>query len=620
MVKKDNASVNIFKWAEELSKDNLSFSSKNTKCCEELMSFLEINKYFGVKWDSRSCGISLCDAEKIQPNIELWLKSYGSDDNDKLKLLSDRMSCLFPETGAMFKKYIEKSNVISSAAWRLADYLCFMLHCEISEMNNKELDDLAANMDRELPLNSARLFSEFLTFIREEGRLSNGWLYQFNSRAEREVNGAYTVDEFLKMAYIIFNKEAWQKEKLLEKALNSERDANLWLFVSMHFICGWRGTDIIRLPMPALPFDGETVRKQISAGVFDTESLINELEFRLHYVPMIPQKAEKYDNIPELKLFVPESLRAPMGIILAVATSYHETVEPGKCFVRKAGNRQHIISFFGKEFMNICGGHRFSTRRANKSYLQGIEVTAEALPGKPKGYMLAALARSHKGGFGSLPETTDIYLRDANFSGYRPDFIASQMFERGVFGFIPALMMEMYANNEYTGLPVQIQTELIAEIGINSSNLEGLTKMVENALCKARKSIAEIMKHSEDMRGSIFDILQNIASGNAPGKQEGFLCLMTASGFSCVDAKRDSCIGCGYEIYTKTILHCLSREYSRLVSARKSSPLAEERYAKILKEAVMPAITEIFASMKRLYPDLDVEPMINTLKKGAMLC
>lgn len=619
-MKKDNASVNIFKWTEELSKGNLSFSSKNTKCCEELMSFLEINKYFGVKWDSRSFSISLCDAEKIQPNIELWLKSYGSNDNDKLKLLSDRMSCLFPETGAMFKKYITKSNVISSAAWRLADYLCFMLHCEISKMNNKELDDLAANMDRELPLNSARLFSEFLTFIREEGRLSNGWLYQFNSRAEREVNSAYMVDEFLKMAYIIFNKEAWQKEKLLEKALNSERDANLWLFVSMHFICGWRGTDIIRLPMPALPFDGETVRKQISAGVFDTESLINELEFRLHYVPMIPQKAEKYDNIPELKLFVPESLRAPMGIILAVAASYHETVEPGKCFVRKAGNRQHIISFFGKEFMNICGGHRFSTRRANKSYLQGIEVTAEALPGKPKGYMLAALARSHKGGFGSLPETTDIYLRDANFSGYRPDFIASQMFERGVFGFIPALMMEMYANNEYTGLPVQIQTELIAEIGINSSNLEGLTKMVENALCKARKSIAEIMKHPEDMRGSIFDILQNIASGNAPGKQEGFLCLMTASGFSCVDAKRDSCIGCGYEIYTKTILHCLSREYSRLVSARKSSPLAEERYAKILKEAVMPVITEIFASMKRLYPDLDVEPMINTLKKGAMLC
>ena len=148
-----------------------------------------------------------------------------------------------------------------------------------------------------------------------------------------------------------------------------------------------------------------------------------------------------------------------------------------------------------------------------------------------------------------------------------------------------------------------------------------MTKTVELALLKARTAIAVIMKHPEDIRGSVADILQNIASGNAPGRQDGCLCLMTAAGFGCTDSERSSCIGCGYEIYTKTILHCLSKEYARLVSLRKGS-VAEEsvRCTKILKEAIMPAITEMFASIKRMYPDADIKNLINATEMGAMLC
>jgi hypothetical protein len=54
-------------------------------------------------------------------------------------------------------------------------------------------------------------------------------------------------------------------------------------------------------------------------------------------------------------------------------------------------------------------------------------MMADTSGSQPKGYMLAALARSHKSGFGTLPETTDIYLKDAKFSGYRPEFIAREM-------------------------------------------------------------------------------------------------------------------------------------------------------------------------------------------------
>jgi len=613
--------VNIFELANSFSAINPRFSTQKIKCRNAFLNFMEANNYFGAQRMESPLHINRSDSDNIRPNIELWVRSYFASDDEKLKLLTEKMIMIFPETGALFAEFIEYAQPKSSIAWKLADYLCFAMKREISDLSGEELDYLAAEMDKGLPLYSAQLFSEFLMYAMENSVLSNGWVYRFNSRGESKNESAYETVDFLKMAYIVFNDEAWKNERLLEKALHSERDANLWLFVSCHFICGWRGTDIIRLPMPELPADTVSVRKQLAEGNFNAAGILNELEFRLRYAPLTPQKTTQYEKVPELKLFVPESLRRPFGVIYTVAALHHKSKKPGDSFIRKAGDRSHITSFFGKDFAKACGIRGFGSRRAAKSYLQGIEAMADSSAGNPKGYILAALARSHKGGFGSLPKVTDIYLKDAKFSGYRPEFIARQMFERGVFSFIPSLMMEMYANAIYTELPVAVQTKVLSEIGIEASGLEGLAKTVDHSLIKARRAVAEIMKRPEDIRGCISDILQNIASGNAPGKQDGFLCLMTASGFACADARRSCCMGCGYEIYTKTILHSLSKEYARLLSMKNNADPAESaRCTKILKEAVMPAIAEIFMSIKKMYPDADIKAMVKTTEMGAMLC
>lgn len=618
----NNDTISILELADTYSAANPLFSTKKRKCRQAFLDFMDANNCFGAQRAYSPLHINRNDAEQIRPKIELWISSYASTDDKKLELLTERLLALFPKTGELFAKFIDYAQPKSSVAWKLADYLCFALKDEIAHIESNELDCLAEDMDNDLPLFSARLFSEFLVYARERGVLSNGWMYQFNSRSGAEMNDdAYETADFLKMAYAIFNEESWENEQLLKKALQSERDANLWLFVSCHFICAWRGTDIVRLPMPTLPADGYYIREQISAGDFDATGILNELEFRLRYTPLTPQKTERYGDVPELKFFVPESFGRPFGIIYAIAASHHESKKPGESFMRRAGDKAHILAFFGEGFAKACGVRGFSSRRAVKSYLQGIETMADSSTGRPKGYMLAALARSHKGGIGSLPKTTDVYLRDAKFSGYRPEFIAREMFERGVFSFIPSMMMEMYVNDTYTDLPIDVQTKLLAEIGIEAPGLEGLARAVDRSLAKARLAVADIMKHPEDIRGSISDILQNIASGNAPGKQDGFLCLMTASGFTCADALRSCCIGCGYEIYTKTILHNLSKECARLQNMKGSaSPMEAARYRKIQKEAVMPAISEIYLSIKRMYPGADIKALVKTAKMGAMLC
>jgi hypothetical protein len=551
------------------------------------------------------------------PNIRLWIASYGGNSKHKLRLLISRIQELYPATGKFLSKFLKDEYPSEiTAAWILADFLCSSLKCEITQADEDTLESLAASADKELPLNAARMFSAFLTFLRNKRKLGNGWEYHFQSRIAGKDNRAYPVASFLKMAYIIFNEDSLAAGRLPEKALHSAACANLWLFTAFHFVCGWRGTDIVRLPMPTLPCCGDVMRKQLSDGTFEAGELLMEVELRLRYTPMKPNKTKIF-NVPDLTLLVAESLRKPLGFILAVAASHNENVPPGGAFIRRAGSTVELLNFFGEDFVSACGNKGFNTRRANKSYLQGIETVAGNAPGKPKGYMLAALARSHKSGYGALPQTTEIYLRDARFSGYSPEFIAREMFERGIFSFIPALLLNIYESGGYEKLSVSAQTKLIANVGVNPSGLENLTSTVQDALIRARQSIAEIMAHPLEIRESVEDILQNIASGNAPGRQEGFLCLMTAAGFACADPDRSCCIGCGYEIYTKTILRLMLSEYSRLTKAKKTAGGDEAvRYDAMLKMAVIPAISEMLSAAERLYPNANIRPLLEELKRG----
>jgi len=624
--------IGFFRHVRNYEEESNLFSLKKRECRDEVIEFMTENAWFGAdalkaddvffaNTDGEIYFVRKTDEAKFTPNIRLWIASYGESDENKLRLLLHRLRQLYPTTEALLSSFFEKEYTGEyAAAWRLTDFLCAVLTGEITKLTDETLDDVATKMDVELPLNSARMFSAFLLHLRHKRKLGNGWAYRFGSRSERTDNDAYPAPDFLKMAYIIFNEEAWSSEYLKEKAFQSGKNANLWLFTALHFVCGWRGSDIVRLPMPKLTCDGKTIRERLFAGNFDADSLLEEVLLRLRLAPMKPNKTESFDT-PELKLFVAESLRKHLAFILATAASYQENISPGEAFIRRAGSVTEIRDFFGANFLAACGNKGFSTRRANKSYLQGLEAHADNAPGKPKGYMLAALARSHKGGYGALPRTTEIYLRDARFSGYSPEFVAREMFERGVFSFIPALLLDMYEGNRYAKLPASAQTQLMAEIGIGATGLEGLAFTVQRAFEKARRAVAEIMERPIEMRESVENILQNIASGNAPGRQDGFLCLMTAAGLACTDSDRSSCIGCGSEIYTKTILRLLISEYSRLLQKKKISEKPEsDRCDSIIKKAVLPAISEILSSAERLCRGADIAPLLKELERGLALC
>jgi len=609
----------LFEAAEKMAGELGSLFINNKTGKRKLLEFMDANNWFGFKSnDSETPEISDEVLEHIKDSLTLWLSAYKQPGRVKTELMLSHFVKKYPQTCRLYRQFIHDNDLINEpSAWKLLDFILSEIDRDITDYSEQELEILIQRISIGATLKSARLFSDFLHSANESGNTLTKWEYAFESRVcSNLINEAYPLNDFAVMAYCVFNESMWEKQKLIEKAVESKAYADLWLFSAFHFICALRKGDMKRLPAPELPNDGKLILENVINGTFtnlEAVALVDEMAIRLRLKRLKPLKTVHHKKAPDLKMFVPESLKAPLGIIIAISLAHHPELCPGDGFITPLVNVRTIRNFFGEDFVKALGGRSLSPRRCNKSYLQGIAAVGGDAPGKPKGYMLAALARSHKSGIGRLADITEIYLKDAKFSGYTPEFIIREMFERGVFSFIPAVLLEVYIGKSFNKLTVNNQTKLIGEFGFSACQAELMVNAVERALIKSRTVVSGVLQNPHN----IGEILQNIASGNAPGRQDECLCLMTAAGFKCPHPDRDSCIGCGYEIYTKTAMHSLMSEYVRLSRLKKSADKSDAwRYGKILEQAVLPAVSEMLGAVKLYYKDADITEISNIVERG----
>ncbi|MCL2775536.1 MAG: hypothetical protein FWD71_19660 [Oscillospiraceae bacterium] len=610
----------LFSYVLQISEETDSHYKNSGPDKHAVLEFMEANDWFNEEYTlvDKVIHMNMQTLETIKDRLILWLSAYKKSNREKTALLLEHFKGVYPETCRLYTEFIFGSTMVDEpTSWKLLDFLFAEIDREITEYNESELNLLAERLNGDATRKSAHLFAGFLKTKKSNGEPISHWTYAFGVRDMPAASGeAYSVENFARMAYCVFNEENWSRNRLIEKAVQSQTYADMWLFIALHFICALRASDMKRLPAPAFIYDGETTLRRLSNGTFsrkEAAALTDDLMIRLRLNPMYPQKTAAQEQVPELRLFVPESLKTPLGFIIATALAHRPVVRAGDKFIKATFNLNKLRSFFGVDFTDALRGGGFVPRRCNKSYLQGIELSGDEL-GKPKGYMLAALARSHKTGIGRLSEITDVYLKDARFSGYKPEFIISQMFERGVFSFIPALLLEIYMGIEYTKLPVTDQTKLIGALGLTASHIEELVETGGRAMARSRKTVSEMIKGFPNVAKSVGETLQNIASGLAPSKQSDRLCLMTAAGFACPFAGRSGCIGCEYEIYMKTTMYTLMGEYKRLNRIAETGSTESHRYGLILKQAVMPAIKEMLAAAKLLYPNADTSSLIEIME------
>ena len=154
---------------------------------------------------------------------------------------------------------------------------------------------------------------------------------------------------------------------------------------------------------------------------------------------------------------------------------------------------------------------------------------------------------------------------------------------------------------EYKKITMSQQTKIIEELGLNSYEIENTIITYENSLNNAVKVAEEIMTIPEEKRKILVNIaLSNIAIGTAVSKNKDVMCVMTAMGKDCPYKDRGNCIGCEYEILTKSTMYTLSAEFNRnrKLLGKTENPMLKQKYKTILIKSILPAMNEIFTWIK----------------------
>ncbi|OAB41782.1 hypothetical protein [Paenibacillus antarcticus] len=598
----------------------VDFTSEESQAkYSELHSFFTGLNYFGIKVRHRLISktyspivfyINKDDKEQFKSNIVLKLKLYNKTKDEKLRItLEDDFFCSNHKTKtALIKLAKNISANMENGINELANFLRLTCKKEISQFNDDEITTYMEFAADNITKNANILFSKLIFNISQTETCSFSIINQFDGHvgAVKRDNSAYDDAVYLKLAYIVFNEEYWKEKDMLIKASDSKPVATTWLYHAMHYVCAWRSADIVNnIPHITLNVEPEEIIRMVKDHDYNETTwfpYVNELVVRVGFENQKPRKTKRYQNSPNLKMYIPEGLKSTIGMLLALCEAHSILEGKGNQICRHPNNVKYAVALFGIEYNSLFAGRLISNRKANKAYMERIMESGDK--NNNNGYLLASYARSHKGGLRSLPEVTSKYLK-AKMDGYSVDDITRILFERGVCSFVPYLLCSALYNNEFEKKHIDKQTETIKELGMIPHEIELLLQTDEKVEFKAKQTISEIIMYINDENATeiVENALKEIADGKCVGKNEDVYCIRKAFGEECNMPNREHCIGCGSEMYLKTFLSDLHNEIKvdRMKFGNAKTKAERLKWKAILENKLYPAAYEILASMKYIY-------------------
>jgi hypothetical protein len=593
-------------------KDMYNISSENF--LKDLSSFLVDNKWFGIEpvWNDGSMYIEPADFQEYLPLIKEYFANNNMDTNKKYEVLYDKLSLSMRDTSDKLQSFFEQFNFPATIRYELTSFIFKYIHLDVCMLTDSKINEIIEILCDEEQKCVGDAFTMFLAWCREHYKTRYVEDYILSQRFTRtDDNGAYDMEEYLHLLYYLYNPDYIENNDMYIRAAESKNYTDTWLYLALHYVCSIRDTDITRLYHPKLKYEASEILEMIKNGTFpeeDARMTLYSVTWRLTYLPLIPNKIKKHSGIPNVKFDVPESCEVHIGTLFALSEAHRllEGVPDDEPLIRRVKSYSEISRYMGDEIGILFFESDFKARSMNKSYMQSVFVLTDNVMEEndefnTKGYMMAALARSHKGSYGEFAKTTYTYLKDAKLSGLSPEFVARELFERGVLSFIPSMLLKMITDGEYNKLSVHNQTRLIKELDMTPSEIETIVRKATASFKKSAEIVNKLYTSSD--RNSIIKALHRIGNGEAVSKQNECECLYTAFHKVCPYDENHNCIGCDYEISTKSTMFLMVSEYNRLMDLYKNSESLNEKEKNeyMLKSIVLPAMDEMITCVSENY-------------------
>lgn len=591
---------------------------------EKVSGFLLDNEWFGVSINLDDYTISEKDAEVLKNHIKDYLTTPPG-----IKSMEGIFSKKFPSTSELFVQFAEEEKLSETNRFYLLDFLAYYLTKDLFLYSDAEVETLVEVATEVLTKSQGNILIQFIKWLLNKGVTRYRVSFEMTKRYTIEsANGAYELDEYLELMYYLFNENYIIKNDMLCKAANSKNYADTWLYLGLHFICALRSTDLERLGHPKLTREPLEVLEAVVDGTWSSSEArrtLLSITTRLTYLNLTPNKTKNASNVAQLKFHVPESCQVLIGTLLAICEAHFQLQIPYNAenpLIRQIKTYEKITSYMGEEIGNLFLERNFSSRSANKSYLQSVAMLADdVLEEKSelniKGYFLAALARSHKGDFNEFAQTTTTYLKDAQLGQLKPEMVAKELFERGVLSMIPSMLLAIVTRGKYKKLSPSQQTQMIKSLDLTPIEIEKTLELSIRADSRSQQALKTLVENNVDPE-QLLTICHRIGNGEAFSKQGESMCLLSALGKLCPYDDRQHCVGCQYELQTKSTLLLLIGEFNRLNKQyqKLKNELERGKVRAILEKQIKPCLTEMLQALSEQYGEAvlsDYEDIIKEL-------
>ena len=591
---------------------------------EKVSGFLLDNEWFGVSINLDDYTISEKDAEVLKNHIKDYLTTPPG-----IKSMEGIFSKKFPSTSELFVQFAEEEKLSETNRFYLLDFLAYYLTKDLFLYSDAEVETLVEVATKVLTKYLGDNLIQFIKWLLNKGVTRYRVSFEMTKRYTIEsANGAYELDEYLELMYYLFNENYIIKNDMLCKAANSKNYADTWLYLGLHFICALRSTDLERLGHPKLTREPLEVLEAVVDGTWSSSEArrtLLSITTRLTYLNLTPNKTKNASNVAQLKFHVPESCQVLIGTLLAICEAHFQLQIPYNAenpLIRQIKTYEKITSYMGEEIGNLFLERNFSSRSANKSYLQSVAMLADdVLEEKSelniKGYFLAALARSHKGDFNEFAQTTTTYLKDAQLGQLKPEMVAKELFERGVLSMIPSMLLTIVTRGKYKKLSPSQQTKMIKSLDLTPVEIEKTLELSVRADLRSQQALKTLVENNVEPE-QLLTICHRIGNGEAFSKQGESMCLLSALGKLCPYDDRQHCVGCQYELQTKSTLLLLIGEFNRLNKqySKLTNDLERGKVRAILEKQIKPCLTEMLGALSEQYGEAvlsDYEDIIKEL-------
>lgn len=591
---------------------------------EKVSGFLLDNEWFGVSINLDDYTISEKDVEVLKNHIKDYLTTPPG-----IKSMEGIFSKKCPSTNELFVQFAEEQKLSETNRFYLLDFLAYYLTKDLFLYSDAEVETLVEVATEVLTKSQGNILIQFIKWLLNKGVTRYRVSFEMTKRYTIEsANGAYELDEYLELMYYLFNEDYIIKNDMFSKAANSKNYADTWLYLGLHFICALRSTDLERLGHPKLTREPLDVLEAVVDGTWSSSEArrtLLSITTRLTYLNLTPNKTKNASNVTQLKFHVPESCQVLIGTLLAICEAHFQLQIPYNAenpLIRQIKTYEKITSYMGEEIGNLFLERNFSSRSANKSYLQSVAMLADDVLEENselniKGYFLAALARSHKGNFNEFAQTTTTYLKDAQLGQLKPEMVAKELFERGVLSMIPSMLLTIVTRGKYKELSPSQQTQMIKSLDLTPIEIEKTLELSVRADLLSQQALKTLVENNVEPE-QLLTICHRIGNGEAFSKQGESMCLLSALGKLCPYDDRQHCVGCQYELQTKSTLLLLIGEFNRLNKqySKLKNDLERGKVRAILEEQIKPCLTEMLEALSEQYGEAvlsDYEDIIKEL-------